>query len=125
MPDGRCPAGADPAIAAVVFPVLVLETRLKIIQQFLGRQPLQFLFVNAQGIRHFPGVLQPFLQQALGYIVKFQAFQIGQLGPGEGMGEHLVESIEIALAFNQYGPASRVKIGQRSDQPGLECAVQR
>ena len=64
------------------------------------------------------------LTEAPGHLVEFQTLQIGQLGPGKRMGKDLVVAIEITLAFDQDGPAGRVKLGQRSDQPGLEGAVQ-
>jgi len=108
----------------MVFAVLVPEALLEIVQQFLGGQPLQLFFVHTQGVCHFAGVFEPLLQQGPGHFVNIQPLQIGQFDPLEGVGKHLVEAVEIALAFHQDRPAGRVKIVQRSDQTGLERAVQ-
>jgi hypothetical protein len=125
--DRRCPAGADPAVAAVVLPVLILEARLEIVQQLFGGQPLQFFVIYTQRIGHFPWVAQPLLQQAPGHLVEFQALHVGQLGPGKRMGKDLVVAIEIALAFDQDGPAGRVKSDNDPINPVLRarCRVKK
>jgi hypothetical protein len=100
----RRAAGANPLAAAVVATVLVLEPFLEIVDKFFRCHAVQLVFIHAQGIGHGLGILEPLFQQCPGHFIDLQALHVGQFGPLEMVGEHLIEQVEVALAFHQDGP---------------------
>ena len=115
----RGAAGADPAVAAVVAPRLLLEALLEVFDQFLRRQRCKVLLVDPQGSASSFGSSQPLFQQGPGDVVQLEPLQIGQLGPLEMVGEDLVVEVEIALAFDQDGPGGGVEVVSRNSiSPG-------
>ena len=95
---------------------LLLKPFLEIVDQLLGAHLLQVGGIQPQGIGNAFGVLQPLFKQGAGQFIDFEPSGIGQFGPFEVVGEDLVVQVEVALAFDQDGARSRVKVVQGLDQ---------
>ena len=105
-------------------PFLLLEPFLEIVDEFFGRHAIKLFFIDPQRTRHGFGIFEPFFQHGLGDFVKLQSIDIGQLGPLEMVGKHLIKQIKVALTFYQDGSRCRVKFIQGTNQMAFHRPVQ-
>ncbi len=104
--------------------VLILEPLFKVLDKFFRCHAVQLVFIHAQGIGHCLGILEPLLQQCPGHFINLQALHVRQFGPLEMVGEHLIEQVEVSLAFHQDGPRGGVELVQRGNKTVGQGPVQ-